>query len=442
MPARRRSPHLPHRLLALLVPCLLSAASAGCSGSSSQGGSGFAVVKSSLARNTSPQVPASDQATLTVDNTKFAFDFYHALTAGDAKSNVFYSPYSASIALAMTYAGAQATTAQQMASALDFELPPARLHAAFDALDLALASRAQGQSGADGQPFKLNVIDSMWGDKALTFEQPFLDTLALDYGAMVRSVDFLHAPDAARVTINDWVSSQTDSLIQNLLPPGSIDSATVFVLANAIDFSAGWLMPFQASSTKPGTFHRLDGSTTTPPTMSEYLETAYASGSNWQAVELPYAAGTTSMVLLVPNAGQFTAVESSLSGSFFQSLFASPGGAGVTLSMPKFTIQGATVSLKTELTALGMVDAFSPTAANFSGITKTQVNLSDVLQQAYIEVDETGTKAAAATAVIGVTTSAPAVNVTLTVDRPFFAIIRDNPTGTVLFVARVLDPTP
>jgi serpin B len=398
------------------------------------------VVQSPLSRDVSPQVASADLATLARDNTTFAFKFYQALAAGDRTNNVFFSPYSVSIALAMTYAGAQGETAKQMASALDFELAPAQLHPAFDALDLALASRAQGQSGADGQPFKLNVVDSMWGDKRVTFEKPFLDTIAIDYGAVVRVVDFLHAPDAARVTINDWVSVQTDNLIQNLLPQGSIASDTAFVLVNAIDFSAGWATPFQASSTKPGPFHRLDGSSTQPSMMSGYLETTYASGAGWRAVDLHYAAGATSMTLVVPDAGQFATVESSLTGDFVQSVVASLMLTGVTLSMPKFTIQGTTVSLKKELTALGMADAFSPAAADFGAMTTIPVALSDVLQQAFIEVDETGTKAAAATAVIGTLTSGLSNSATLTVDRPFFAIIRDDPTGTVLFVARVLDP--
>jgi serpin B len=146
------------------------------------------------------------------------------------------------------------------------------------------------------------------------------------------------------------------------------------------------------------------------------------------------------MVLVVPQSGQFAAVESLLTGDFVDALFSSLGPTGVMLSMPKFTIKGATVSLKTELTALGMADAFSPGAANFSGITTEPVSLSDVLQQAYIEVDESGTKAAAATAVIGATFSALSDTATVTVDRPFCALIRDNPTGTILFVARVLDP--
>lgn len=311
-------------------------------------------MQSSLSRDTAPQVASANLATLATDNSNFAFKFYQQLTAGDHTSNVFFSPYSVSIALAMTYAGARGDTAKQMASALDFELAPAQLHPAFDALDLALAARAQGQSGADGQPFKLNVVDSMWGDKSVTFEKPFLDAIAVNYGAAVRVVDFLHAADAARVTINDWVSGQTDNLIQNLLPPMSIESDTVFVLVNAIDFSAGWATPFDASSTKPGTFHRLDGSTAQAPMMSGYLETTYASGSGWRAVDLRYAGFTTSMMLVVPDAGQFATVESSLTGDFVQSVVSSLMPAGVMLSMPKFTIQGATVSLAKELTALGM----------------------------------------------------------------------------------------
>jgi serpin B len=427
MPARRL----------LLVPCLVAAASASCGGSSSQ--PAFGVVQSSLSRDTSPQVSSADLATLATDNTKFAFDFYQALTAGDETSNEFYSPYSVSIALAMTYAGAEGETAQQMASALDFVLPPATLNPAFDALALALASRAQGQSGADGQPFTLNVVNSLWGDKTLSFQQPFLGTLAVNYGAAVRVVDFLHAPDAARVTINDWVAGETDDLIQNLLPSDSIANDTLFVLVDAIDFSAGWATPFQASSTQPATFHLLDGSTTQPPMMSEYLETTYASGSNWQAVDLPYAGNSTSMLLIVPQAGQFAAVESSLTGDFVSTVVQTLAAAGVTLTMPKFTIQGTTISLKAKLMSLGMVDAFTG-AADFSGIASEPISLSDVLQQAYIEVDESGTKAAAATAVIGVATAALSNTATVTVDQPFFAIIRDDPTGTVLFVARVLDP--
>jgi serpin B len=408
-------------------------------GGSSQGDSGFGVVQSSLSRDTSPQVPSADLQTLVSDNTTFAFDCYHQLTAGDETSNVFFSPYSESIALAMTYAGAAGQTAQQMASALQFDLPAPELNAAFDALDLALASRSQGQAGADGQPFKLDVVDSLWGDKSLTFEKPFLDTLAVDYGAAVRVVNFAGEPDASRVTINDWVSAQTDDLLQNLLPEGSVSSDTVFVVVNAIDFSAGWATPFQASSTQPATFTRLDGTTEQVPMMNGYFETGYASGPGWQAVELPYAGNTTSMVVVVPEAGQFASVESMLTSSFAESVFSSFTNAGVTLSMPKFTVQGATLSFKKELTSLGMVDAFSA-AADFSGISGTPISLSDVLQQAIIDVDESGTRAAAATAVIGVATGAPSDTATVNVDRPFFTIIRDGPTNAILFLGRILDP--
>src|ERR1700722_11466574 len=183
------------RNLSALALVLSPLAAAGCS-SSSGGGStpplDYGVVQSSLSRNMTPSVAPADMQTLTTGNTAFAMDMYHAIAAGSDADNLFYSPYSVSIALAMTYAGAQGSTATQMAGTLDFQLPQATLHPAFDALDLQLASRAHGQAGDNGQPFKLDVIDSLWGDKTFTFQKPFLDTLATYYGAGLRTVDFVN----------------------------------------------------------------------------------------------------------------------------------------------------------------------------------------------------------------------------------------------------------
>ncbi|MGH7437380.1 MAG: serpin family protein, partial [Polyangiaceae bacterium] len=330
--------------------------------------------------------------------------------------------------------------ATQMASALDFQLPPSTLHPAFDALDLQLASRAQGQAGDNGQPFKLNVIDSLWADKAFTFEKLFLDTLAQDYGTGLRTVDFEGAPETARGAINGWVSDQTDKLIPQLLPSGSIDVATRFVIVNAIYFNAGWQRPFTASSTQPGAFTHLDGSQTEVSMMNESLEAGYASGSNWQAAELPYAGGQTSMVIVLPQAGQLPQVEQGLDASFLSSVVSSLQPTEVTLSMPKFSITGATISLATQLQKLGITDAFDQALANFSAMTPQSVFIKDVLHQAYVSVDENGTRAAAATAVIGETLSAIQNSATMTVDRPFFFVIRDIPTGSVLFVGRVVRP--
>jgi serpin B len=357
---------------------------------------------------------------------------------GNETDNLFYSPYSVSIALAMTYAGAGSSTATQTAAALDFQLPPNTLHPAFDALDLQLASRAQGQAGDNGVPFKLNVVDSLWADKTFTIEKPFLDTLAQNYGTGLRTVDFENAAETARGTINRWVSDQTEKLIPQLLPDGSIDSGTRFVIVNAIYFNAGWQSPFTPSSTQPGPFTHLGGSTAQVPMMNQSLETEYASGSNWQAAELRYAGGQTSMVIVLPQQGQLPAVEQGLDANFMSSVFSSLQLTEVTLSMPKFSIQGATISLVKQLEKLGMTDAFDQAKADFSAMTQEPVFIKDVLHQAYVSVDENGTQAAAATAVIGEATSALSNSATMTVDRPFFFVIRDIPTNSVLFVGRVL----
>ena len=319
-----------------LALVLTPLAATGCSSGSSGGGStapqDYGVVQSSLSRNTNPAVAPADLQTLTTGNTEFALDLYHAIAGGSDEGNLFYSPYSVSIALAMTYAGAQGSTATQMAGALDFQLPLVTLNPAFDALDLQLASRAHGQAGDNGQPFKLNVIDSLWGDKTFTFQKPFLDTLATYYGSGLRTVDFVNAPEAARGAINGWVADQTDDLIPTLLPDQSITPDTRFVLVNAIYFNAGWATPFLASETRPGTFTRLDASTAQVPLMNGGLEGNYAKGAGWQAVELPYAGGQTSMVVVLPDVGQFATVETALDGAFVGSLFSSLKDAQIALT--------------------------------------------------------------------------------------------------------------
>ena len=282
----------------------------------------------------------------------------------------------------MTYAGAGSSTATQMATALDFQLPPTTLNLAFDALDLQLASRAQGQAGDNGQPFKLDVVDALWADKTFTFQRPFLDTLARYYGAGVRTVDFENAPEAARGAIDAWVSDQTESLIPELLPDGSIDSLTRFVIVNAIYFNASWESPFMASSTRPSPFTHLDGSTAQVPMMNQILETGYASGSNWQATELRYDGGQTSMVIVLPQQGQLSDVEQGLDVSFVSSVFSSLQSTQVSLSMPKFSIAGAPIRLEGELEARGMTDAFDAQKADFSPMTQQLVCISHVFHQA------------------------------------------------------------
>lgn len=409
----------------------------------SLGGQDFTVVQSDQPRDTSPSVSDADKTQLAKDDTQFAIDLFNQVAQDDA-SNVFYSPYSISLALAMTYNGANASTAAQMSQALRFSLPVDRLNAAFDAVDLALASRknALDSKGNEVTGFELNVADSLWADKTLVMQQPFVDTLGRSYGAAVRLVDFVTAPDPSRQAINGWVSDQTNAKILDLIGPGDVDATTRLVLANAIYFDAQWSTPFDAINTHAEAFTKLDGTTVTENGMTQTLETSVAQGDGWQAVELPYVGEQTSMVLVVPDAGKFSAIEKGLSGDFVQSTFAALSSANVHVTLPKFSIKGATVHLKDTLEALGMKDAFDPNAADFSKMSaREQLYVGDVLHQAFVSVDEKGTEAAAATAVIMKLGAAPGDPVTVDANRPFFFFVRDIPTNTVLFVGRVVDPS-
>jgi serpin B len=404
-----------------------------CGGSSA--GTGPVVRQSSLSRDMAPE--ATDLPQLVLDNTRFAFDLYKALVQGNS-DNLFYSPYSVSLALAMTYAGAAGQTAQQMSQALHFTLPPAKLHRAFDALDLALASRADD---AMGQGLRLQVADSLWGDVSMTFRNPFLDTLAVDYGAGLRVADFAGAPEPSRLAINGWVSDRTNQKIPELLPVHSIDSPTRFVLVNAIYFNAPWAMPFDPKATASVAFTRADGSTVQVDAMSSFTANfvGYAEGATWQAVEIKYADESTSMVVVLPQPGQFAAVEQGLTGDFVNSLLFSVV-VNLQLTLPKFTVYGPVVDLTPQLKALGMVDAFAD-GADFSAMTAEAVKLKAVFHDAFVRVDENGTEAAASTAVIGIPVDAPSLTKTVNVNRPFFFFVRDGETGVVLFVGRVMDPT-
>lgn len=408
----------------------------------SLGGQDFDVLQSSQPRDTSPNVSPAAQQELATDDASFAADLYARVATNDS-DNVFFSPYSISVALAMTYNGAQGETAQQMASAMHFSLPVDQLNGALDSVDLALASRknALGPDGNTVKGFELNVADSLWADKTLAIAQPFVDTLGVDYGASLRLVDFLHAPDPARVAINGWVSDQTSSKIQDLIPQGDVDASTRLVLVNAIYFDAGWASPFDASLTHGETFTHADGTTSQTTMMTQTLEASYGQGDGWQAVELPYVGNQTSMVVVVPDAGQLASVEKSLSGDEIQSMFSSlSAGASVTLTLPKFEIKGASISLKQQLQAMGMVDAFDATKADFSKMASEPLFIGDVVHQAFVDVDEKGTEAAAATAVVMLGSAAPSKQVTLDANRPFLFFIRDVPTNTVLFMGRVAAP--
>jgi serpin B len=432
--------HLPSLVLAV-APAALAL---GCSGSPPPAPDAGEPVPSSVQRDLTPSVAPGNEAQLVAGNTAFAFDLYHQVGAASPSRNLFYSPYSVSLALAMTYAGAATNTAAEMAKALHFTLPPASLHPAFDRLDLAIQKKPAGATGADGAPFAINIADSLWGDRRVVFQQSFVDTLARDYGAALRQVDFAGQPLAAEAAINQWVAKATDDKIDPLLGPGVITSTTRFVIVNAVYFNASWATQFGPNSTVTQPFSRADGSTVEVPMMSSNkVATAYGKGPSWQAVELPYSGGTTSMVIVLPDAGAFSAVEQSLSSDFWSSVASALGTSGfIALSMPRFKIHGGSVSLTPALEALGMKTAFDPSAADFTAmIPAGGTYISDVVHQAFVDVDESGTEAAAATAVVGTGLAIELPAVTVTVNRPFFFFIRDVATNTILFAGREGDPT-
>jgi serpin B len=394
------------------------------------------LIKSDKQRDTAPEVNESELATLVDGNSAFAFNLYQQLR--DKEGNLFYSPYSISLALAMTYAGARGETEQQMADALSFTLPQNQLHPAFNALALELASRGEGARGKDGDGFRLNIVNAIWGQRDYEFLAEFLDRLAVNYGAGLRVLDFVGAPEESRVAINDWVAEQTEDRIEDLIPAGLINPNTRLVLTNAIYFNAAWLYPFEEDLTRDGAFYLLDGSKATVPMMHQTEAFGYAEGDGYQAVELPYDGDELSMVILLPASGQFETFEAALDAEQVEGIIGSLENREVNLTMPKFEFDSS-FSLKEALSALGMPIAFSD-GADFSRMTGNRdLFIADVVHKAFVSVDEAGTEAAAASGVVMELTAMPET-VEVTIDRPFIFLIRDIETGAILFVGRTLNP--
>ena len=395
------------------------------------------VLESDKERITSPDVSTGGQALLIEGNSAFAFELYKALKGEEG--NLFYSPYSISLALAMTYAGARGETADQMADALQFLLARNKLHPAFNWLDAELAKRGEGAEGKDGEGFRLNIVNAIWGQKDYEFLSDFLDVLAENYGAGLRILDFITETEKSRLTINDWVSDQTEGRIEDLIPQGAIGELTRLVLTNAIYFNAAWEHPFDEDITADSLFNLLDGGQVSVPMMKQTESFGYTEGEGYQAVELQYDGGELSMVILLPEAGNFQAFEEGFQAEQVDAIISGLQPTEVALTMPQFEFESE-FSLKDTLAGMGMPIAFS-SAADFSGMTgNPELFISDVVHKAFVAVDEAGTEAAAATAVIMELTAVPEPPVEVTIDRPFIFLIRDIETGAVLFVGRVANP--
>jgi serpin B len=413
----------------------------GCSPGSRDTGSGDGLgdVSSDLPRQEIPELPLDDVDDLAAWNNQFAFDLFSEIQ--DQSGNLFYSPYSISAALAMTYAGARGETAQEMAETLYFSTDQQQLHNSFNALDQYLVSLAEQELPENsGEPFQLRIANALWGQQDFQFEESFLDLLAQNYGAGLRLLDYVADPEGSRQIINDWISDQTEERIQDLIPQGAIDNYTRLVLSNAIYFKAAWQEKFEESLTQEETFYGLDGETQVEmmrPGSELYLP--YFQGDGFQAVQLPYAGNDTAMLVILPDEGEYLKIEDSFNSEDLNRVLDGMSSEPIQLSFPKFEFESE-LSLAPILAEMGMSTAFSD-EADFSGMTmEEQLFISDVFHKAFVKVDEEGTEAAAATAVVMKATSAGPEPLTLTVDRPFLFLIREVQTNSILFMGRIVSP--
>lgn len=401
---------------------------------------GVELLMSDVPRETDPEVSSHAAETLGAGNRAFAFDLYQELAEED--DNLFFSPFSISMALAMTYAGAQGVTETEMANALHFDLAEPELHTAFNATDHILEGRADELTPeSTGEGFQLSIVNQAWGLPDYPYVDSYLDVLAANYGAGLFLVDFADS-EPTRKIINDWVSEQTEQRIEELLPPGSITIDTRFVLTNAIYFKANWLSQFEQSETRDGVFHAAAGELTVPM-MHQSLDAQYAEGTDYQAVELPYLSPAVRMLIVLPAEGEFDTVATGLNDDFFQQLLSNLSTHTTELTMPRFSFESETM-LKPALQRLGMETAFISGNADFSGLSEItdqeSIRIDEVYHKAFVSVDEEGTEAAAATAVVIVPDSVkPPAEIVL--DRPFIFLIYDEPTGQILFLGHLKDPS-
>jgi serpin B len=379
-----------------------------------------------VSRDPHPSAHAEDVMELTAAQTAFALDLYAALRS-TSDDDIVLGPLSISTALAMVAAGARGKTAREMRDVLHIEQPADRLHPAFNALGFALEARSQREG------VTLDVANQAFGQAGITFLGEYLDILARHHGAPLATLDFVTDPEGSRRVINDWAAERTDGRIEQLFPPGSLDPNTRLVLANAVSMDAAWRYVFDPAETRDEPFHLADGKTVDVPTMHFDLFLPSGEGDGWQAVELAYGEGDLSMVVIVPE--DFEAFEAALDAERLDAVLGSIVDGGIHLSLPKFTFRYH-AALRGALTGLGMATAFGGDA-DFSGMTGDRdLFLQTVQHEAFIEVDEEGTEAHAATGAAMAASHGP----TVTVDRPFLFLIRDEPTGALLFLGRVMDP--
>ncbi len=389
----------------------------------------------------------SDTSDVVMANNAFALDLYSRLA--NQPGNLFFSPYSIESVLAMTSAGARGQTADQMSRVLHLSGAPEAVHGGFAALieNLNAGERSTRDRLHDaikeGIPYQLFVANSLWCQQGYPFRDDFLKIAGDRYRAGLNLIDFENAAESARQQINDWVAKKTHDKIQDLVPQGKIDGSTRLVLADAIYFKGHWRVEFDKSQTQDAPFHPNPSQTISVRTMNVQDRFGYTETENLQMLELPYFAGKMSIIILLPKkVDGLPKLEQSLNAARMGQLLAQMQAREVNVFLPKFKLTSE-FSLANKLQTMGMADAFSP-QADFSGIDGMKsLYIGAVLHKAYVDIDEEGTEAAAATAVIAVASAVEPPRpspVIFRADHPFLFLIRHDQTGAILFMGRVTSP--
>jgi serpin B len=384
---------------------------------------------------------AADEAAVVAADNRFTRDMYLQLARDPRykEGNLFFSPFSISSAFAIAYEGARARTADQIRSVFHFPAESQNLRVGY-------SRSIAGLAGGD-RNFTLCTANALWAEKTYPFLPEYTGTVRRWYAANATSLDFIGQPEASRQTINAWVAKRTNNKITDLLAPGTVDTNTRLGITNAVYFKGTWERQFAPKDTHDADFHSSPSDTVTVKMMEQTGEEAhypYAETGDLQMLSMPYKHGIgsgLSMVVLLPKNSSLAAAESALDPENLSALEQSATTRHVMVYFPKFTTR-TDYSLASPLASMGMPDAFG-SAADFSGMDGTRnLNISAVIHSAYVNVDEEGTEAAAATRIsFGAGAAAPEPSVVFRADHPFIFLIQDNDTKTILFIGRIVDPT-
>jgi serpin B len=361
----------------------------------------------------------------------FAVDMYKVL-ANNNNDNVFFSPFSLSLALGMTYAGAEGETKQQISEVLNFPINDSDLHKQLGLLQNKLI-------GKSSKGVEVSIANQIWADKNYKFKCKYTRSVSRNYSAPIKRVDFYSKPDESRLEINSWVELQTRDRIKDLLPDGSISSLTKMVLTNAIYFKGQWDNKFDKDLSKEDTFFKSVDEKIVTTFMNERAKYNIYNGDDLQMLELPYTGKDFSMLVILPNDKvDLKEVESHLTFNSISSYANQLVEKDVVVSLPKFKFN-AEYGLKPVFSSMGMPLPFT-NSADFSRMSGNKdLKIDEVFHKAFVEVSEEGTEAAAATAVVIVLKSV-VIPVEFIANRPFIFVIRENSTGAFLFMGRVTNP--